>query len=152
MSRAVSPSFEPNQGRSDALFLDVALGVVLLDVCPQVLNFLFVLDAGEDHLGAGNLGSGILDIIGEGFLVPHDARILVGVGIIESGSAGGMPAVETVELGTDQIGRAWPDLVADRAFLENDGALFDILRRRGPHRGSHEGSGGYQYSDHQGSP
>jgi hypothetical protein len=39
----------------------------------EVLDLLLVLDAGEDHLGAGDLRLGVLDVFGEDRLVPGDA-------------------------------------------------------------------------------
>src|SRR4051794_39764080 len=40
----------------------VAGGVELLEISPQVAALLFVLDAGEYHLGAGNLRARISDV------------------------------------------------------------------------------------------
>jgi hypothetical protein len=94
-------SFEPDQGCRNALFLDVALGIELLEVGSQVLDFLFVLDTGKDHLGAGNLGRGVLDVFGEGLFVPDDAGILVGVRIAGASHAARVAAVEAVKLGPD---------------------------------------------------
>ena len=57
------------------------LGIELREIGPQVARFSLVLDAGEDHLGAGNLAARILDVFEEHVLVPGDAGILVGLGI-----------------------------------------------------------------------
>jgi hypothetical protein len=54
-----------------------------------------------------------------------------------------MAAVEAVEFRSDQVGRAGIDFVADSAFLERGSAFLDILCRRRPGPGEHEGSGGY---------
>jgi hypothetical protein len=43
-------------------FLGIFLGIELLDVRPQILGLLFVLDAGKYHLGAWNLRSRIFDV------------------------------------------------------------------------------------------
>jgi hypothetical protein len=66
-------------GLRNALFLDIALGVELLDVGPQILDFLLVLDTGKDHLGTGDFGPWVLDVLGKGLFVPDDAGILVGI-------------------------------------------------------------------------
>src|SRR5450631_488886 len=84
----------------------------LLEIGPKVAGFLFVLDAGEDHLGARNLGARILDVVLEGRLAPDDAGVLVGVGIAEAGRAAGMAAVEAVELGAGEVLRAFADAMA----------------------------------------
>src|SRR4029079_7953613 len=92
------PASERNQmpaGRS-TLLLDFALSIKLLDVGPQVLGLLLVLDAGKDHFGVRDLYPGILDVILEALLVPGDAGILVGVGIAEIRDAAGLAAVESV--------------------------------------------------------
>lgn len=44
-----------------------------VQVRDQVLDLLLVLDAGEGHLGARDLGLRVLDVIAEGRLVPGDA-------------------------------------------------------------------------------
>src|SRR6266404_162837 len=58
----------------------LAVLVVLREIGPEIACFLLVLDAGEDHLGAGNLGPGVLDVVEELFLAPGNAGILVGLG------------------------------------------------------------------------
>jgi hypothetical protein len=130
-------------GLRNALFVDIALGVELLDEGPQILDFLLVLNAGKDHLGTGDFGPRVLDILGKGLFVPNDAGILVGIGITKAGDAARMAAIEAVEFRSDQVGRAGTDFVADSAFLERGGAFLDILCRRRPRPGEHEGSGGY---------
>jgi hypothetical protein len=56
------------------LFFDVAVDVELLEVGPQVVDLLFVLDPGEGFFGAWDFGPGILDVFLEGCLIPDDAR------------------------------------------------------------------------------
>ena len=53
------------------LLLFVALGIELLEVCPQVFRLLFVLDTGEYHFGAQNLRSWIFDVFFKG----HDEAL-----------------------------------------------------------------------------
>jgi hypothetical protein len=127
-------------GLRNALFLDIS--VELLDAGPQILDFLLVLDTGKDHLGTGDFGPWVLDVLGKGLFVPDDAGILVGIRITKVGDAAGTAAIEAVEYRSEQVGRAGTDFVADSAFLERDGAFLDILCRRRPGPGEHEGSGG----------
>src|SRR5688500_4584736 len=53
-------------------------GVELLEVCDKVVDALLVLETGIDHLGAGDLGLWVLDVLLEDRLVPGDAGALVG--------------------------------------------------------------------------
>src|ERR1700682_6749851 len=73
--------------------LGLSVFVVLPEKRPEVAGFFPVLDAGEYHLGTGNLRFGVLDVVLELGLVPGDAGILVGirVGITRrrAGVAGG---------------------------------------------------------------
>jgi hypothetical protein len=39
------------------------IGSELLEIAPQILEFLVILDAGKNHFGAGNLGARILDVL-----------------------------------------------------------------------------------------
>src|SRR5262249_52621102 len=82
-----------------ALFL-AAVRLELADISPEIVDLFFVLDAGEDHFGARNLGPRVLDVFLEGRLVPGDARVLVGVAVVEAVGGAGLAAVEPVELGT----------------------------------------------------
>jgi len=94
------------------LFFNIAVGVELTHVSPQVFGLLPVLDAGKDHFGAGNLRLGILYVLLECRFIPNDARALVGIRIIEIWHRAGRPAVKTIELGTDLVLRAGTDHVA----------------------------------------
>src|ERR1700682_5107683 len=77
--------------------LGLSVFVVLREKRPEVAGFFLVLDAGEYHLGTGNLRFGVLDVVLELGLVPGDAGILVGirVGITRrrAGVAGVSPGV-----------------------------------------------------------
>ena len=77
---------------------DIAVRVELFEVCPQVGGFLRVLDARENHLGARDLAARILDVLLERRLVPSDAGILIGVGIVVIRRGSRPAAVKTVEL------------------------------------------------------
>src|SRR6185437_9990826 len=83
--------------------LFVPVRTELFEVGPQVAGLFFVLDAGENHLGVGNLGAWILDVFLEGCFVPSDAGILVGVRVAVLGDRAGMTTVEPVEHGADLV-------------------------------------------------
>jgi hypothetical protein len=118
------------QNGSKSLLLDATLGIELLEVCPQVLGRLFVLDPSEYHFCAGDLRSRIPDIILKSLLIPHDPRILIGIGIAVVRHTTGVPAVKGVEFGPDTILCVRTDFVTGRALLEQRRALLDILRQR----------------------
>src|SRR5262245_54864358 len=75
----------------------------LAEVDPQVGNFLFILDAGEGHLGAGYLGHRIDDVVLECRLAPDDLGLLIGLAIIVALDGAGLAAFKPVQ--------HWPDLV-----------------------------------------
>src|SRR5580698_1290586 len=111
------------------LALDAAVGFELADISPEIVDLLRVLDAGKDHFGAGHHAARILDVFLELRLVPDDAGVLVGVGIIEAVDAAGMAAVKAVQLGADLVLGAIADGVAGQALVERNFALGDVLRR-----------------------
>src|SRR6476646_2067817 len=88
-----------DRGQLGAPLLFLAVRAELLEIGPQIVLFLLVFDAREHHLGFRDLGARILDVVLEGRLVPDDAGILVGVGIIEVRDAAGLAAVEAIEFG-----------------------------------------------------
>jgi hypothetical protein len=94
---------------SNLLF--VAVRTELFEVGPQVAGFLFVLDAGKNHLGIGNFGAWILDIVLEGRFIPGQARILVGVGVAVFGNRTGMTAFKPVEYRADLVFGPFTDRV-----------------------------------------
>ena len=77
---------------SFGLLFNIAVGIELFEVGPQVVDLLFVLDAGEDHFSTRDFGLGI-DVFLEGRLIPDDARILVGIRILVIRDAAGLAAV-----------------------------------------------------------
>src|ERR1700761_8875211 len=92
---------KPRKGEDPLLGFSIL--TELRDVGPEIVDLFLVLDTGEGHLGAGNLRPRILDVFLELGLIPGDARILVGIGVIVIRHSTGLAAVEPVEL--------WPDLV-----------------------------------------
>src|SRR5437660_273842 len=89
--------------------LHLAIRIELRDERPQIIDLGVLLDAGEGHLGAGNLRLRVLDVVLELGLVPGDAGVLVGVriGIIRRRS--GLASVQTVEFGADLVLGAFTD-------------------------------------------
>src|SRR5713101_1590689 len=97
---AVSSGLSRSAWLASCLFfsclLRLAVLVVLRDEGPEVVGLFLGLDAGECHLGAGDLGLRVLDVVEELILVPGDAGILVGVGIGIIRRGAGLAAVEPV--------------------------------------------------------
>src|SRR5580698_7464946 len=96
------------------LLFDITVGIELFQVGPKVVDLLIVLDAGESHFRARDFGLRIFDVFLEGRLIPDDARILVGIGILVIRDATGLAAVQAI------LGRARTDAVADHTLLERD--------------------------------
>src|ERR1700761_3518985 len=109
------------------LFLDITMRVELANIGPQIVDLLLVLDAGEGHFGVRYHGARALDVLLECRLVPDDAGVFIGVGIVEIRHRAGMAAVEAIELGADLVLRAGPDGMAGRAHIEDLLAFAGIL-------------------------
>merc|ERR1719249_442307 len=93
------------------------LGSGLLDVGYQVAPVLLLLQAGEDHLGAGDVLLGVLQVDIQGVLVPGDPLANVGRGVGEPSSSSSLPAPHTVKVGTLLVLAARLNSVALRASL-----------------------------------
>src|SRR5262249_48316682 len=78
-----------------------------------------------------------LDVFLEDALVPGDAGVLVGLGVVEALGAARVAAVETVKLRPDLVLRALSDRMAREALLERLLAGGNILRRSRGGRGRH---------------
>src|SRR5437016_7272325 len=100
------------------LFLDVAVSVELFEIGPQIVDLLRIGNSGEGHFGPCDLGLRAPDIVFERRLVPYQARILVGFGIIETCHRAGMAAVEPVKIGSDLVFRAGTDGMAWQALVK----------------------------------
>lgn len=59
------------------------------------------LEYGGAYLGTGDVLLGVLEVLEEGFLVPRDALVDVGLGVREALDGAGLTAEEAVEVGTD---------------------------------------------------
>src|SRR5258708_8532114 len=97
--------------------LGLSVLVALREKRPEIVGFFLVLDAGEYHLGTGNLRLRVLDVVLEFGLAPGDAGILVGVRIGIIRRRAGLAAVEPVELRADLVLRAIAHLVTAQAFV-----------------------------------
>src|SRR5262249_56260932 len=64
--------------------LDVTVESELLEIRPQIVGLLRVLDASKRHLGAGYHGLRGLDVFLESLFVPSDSRILVVFAVTKS--------------------------------------------------------------------
>jgi len=81
-------------------------------VSDQVIAVLLLLETTERHLGAGNVLLGVLEVLKERGLVPDDALLLVGVGVLEALDLAGLAAKETVKVRADLVVAALLDSVA----------------------------------------
>src|SRR5215203_2434328 len=116
----------------------VAVGLELRQVGPQVGGLLLVLDAGEDHLGAGHLGARVLDVFLERVLAPSDPRVLVGITVAVALDRARLMSVYSIEHWADLVLRVGTDIVARLAFLERGFAGLHILGYRCSRRSSEE--------------
>merc|ERR1719195_380633 len=76
------------------------LGGGLLDVGDQVAPVLLLLETGEDHLCAGDVLLGVLEVDVEGILFPDDAFVNVSLGVSKAGSLSGLSAPNSVKVGS----------------------------------------------------
>src|SRR5262245_25147761 len=128
------------------ILLLLSIGTVLFEIGPEVGGFLFVLDAGKDHLGVRNLGAWVFDVFLESLLVPGDAGIFVGVGIIEIWRCARMTAVNTIEYWPHLVLGAFADGMAGEALLEGLFAGRHVLSLRDlNHRGHDYGRRKYRF-------
>ena len=90
----------------------------LLEEGGEILDLVFLLDAGERHLGAGDLGLRVLDVLGEHRLVPGDAGILVGVGIAVARDASGVAAEQSVQQRLyEEVANGLEEMLAEQAVV-----------------------------------
>src|ERR1051325_9255069 len=100
------------------MLLLLALGVELLQVSPKIAALLLILDARKHHFCTGNLRPRVGDVLLERRLVPRDARVLVGLGVIVAFDRAGLATVEPVEQRADFVLGVRPDRMAGQALLE----------------------------------
>src|SRR5690606_7549955 len=88
-----------------------------LQVVDHVGQFFLLLDAREDHLVARDVTLRIGEIRGQGFLVPGDALVLHGIGVLEVFHGAGLAPEQAGEAGTDAL-LAGFELMAGLALRE----------------------------------
>jgi hypothetical protein len=106
----------------------LAIRPVLLEVSQQVADLLLILEAGVGHLGAGNFGLGILDVLTKRRLVPSQTRVLVGIRISISRIRTGLSANEAIQNGTDSVLRGFADLMTGFAYDKGGRQKSKVLR------------------------
>lgn len=105
-----------------------------LEVSNNVSALLLVLDAGEVHLGLGDLLLRVLKVLEEGLLTPDDVGVLVGGGVLVAGHGAGFTAKETVEIGALKLKSAYACMCATRiahllvAATLSNGVALSALR------------------------
>ena len=95
------------------LLFNIAVGIELADVSPEVFDLLLVLNAGESHFGAWNLRHRIFYVVFERLFIPHDPRVLVRIGILKIWHRAGLATINAIEFRADFALRAGTDRVAD---------------------------------------
>src|SRR5215203_1376467 len=131
---------KPGDGSNDRPnLLLLTLGVELLEVRPETIDFLVVLDTRECHPGAGNLLHRVLDVFVERIVLPGDAGTLVGLGIVESRIRARGTAIETVERRPKLDLRAFAGIMTGQApLLERCLAGSHILGQARSRRGDYK--------------
>ena len=106
------------------VLLLLRLGSGGLEVGDEVISLLLLLEAGEDHLGAGDVLLGVDEVLHQRVRAPRDAGALVGLGVGEAFLGAGVAAEEAVEVRDLLVGAALLHGVALRALgLEGLGTL-----------------------------
>src|SRR6266849_3502305 len=100
------------------VLLLVAVGSELLEIAPQIRDFLVALDTGKDHFRARNLGPRISDVFFEYFLVPGDAGVLVRIAVAEAFNSAGRATIEPIKDRPNLVGGVLADAMTRRAFSE----------------------------------
>ena len=103
-------------GWLEGLLLPV--GLELLEIAPEVGDFLFVLDADKRHLGARDPRHRVDDVILEAGLAPGDLGLLVGLAVVVTVDGAGLAPVEAVQDRTDLVLGVLADRMAGQAFAE----------------------------------
>lgn len=101
------------------------LGGRRFQVSDEITTLIGLLEASEDHLGAGDVLLWIFQILEEGVLAPGNSLSLVGIGVRESSGLTSFTAEDSVQIRADLVLAASFDSVALRASLNED--LLSLL-------------------------
>ena len=97
---ASPPSKESARANSQRLCdVDCRLGGGLLKVGDEIGAILWLLQAGEDHLGSGDVLLGRQKVIEKRLLAPDHGLLLVGLGVRVALLSSRLPAEEAAEVG-----------------------------------------------------
>src|SRR5690606_26639339 len=114
------PRREPAPSQSDRQSRKILVRK-LLEVGDDVLAIIVVLQTSERHLVLRYELPGILEVLRQGFFVPHQtlfACLLHGGGVVEALGGRGVPPDDAIELRPDGILGVIADLMAGTAFPE----------------------------------
>src|SRR6266446_10153356 len=113
---------DPRSIRSDRscqhVLLLTATSGELLEIAPQIRDFLVALDTGKDHLGTRNLGPRISDVFLERFFIPGNAGVLVSVAVTEAVNRARLAAIKSVQDRSNLIGGVLADAMTGGALSE----------------------------------
>ncbi len=101
------------------LFL-LTVGTELREIGNKIVPVFFFRQPGENHFRAGDLGFRIGEILLERRLVPGDSGLFVRIGIIIIRSGACLAPNQAVQFRSDEVLRAFADLMADLALLRED--------------------------------
>src|SRR5262245_20304932 len=102
--------------RNRKLLLLLSVGTKLANIGPKVLCLALVLDAGKDHLGAGNFCPRILDVVDKGRFIPFDTGVFIGIRIAISRDRSCLTTGKAVQYRPDLIFRCFPDIMTCSAL------------------------------------
>src|SRR5262245_40682996 len=121
----------------------------LLEIGNEIVDLVVFGQACKDHLGSGHLRLGILQVLAERRLVPRDAGILVRFAVAVPFDRAGFAPDQAVELGADQIPRAFADLMADLALDEGLFTCGCVLGVADPRHCNQGHEGNYRSQSHR---
>jgi hypothetical protein len=103
-----------------------------LQVRDDVSSILRGFKAREDHLGLGDEPAGVLEVIEQSLLLPHDASGLVGGSVAIALRCARLAAKETIQVGTQLMTAALPSKVQQQKITQQPRSRpgkIDIKRR-----------------------
>lgn len=74
-----------------------------LEVGNQIATLVGLLQTGEDHLGAGDVLLGVLQVLEQSILVPGNALGLVGICVGETGCLSSLATDQTMQIGSNLV-------------------------------------------------